>query len=62
METGETIPASDTNWVERFCADMTTKAIFYPEEYYRVPPYNRIFIWSQDVNDAVGKLGLVPGM
>jgi len=48
-------------WISRFCADMTTKEIFPPQDYYRVLPYNRIFIWPQDVAEAVGKMNLVPG-
>ncbi len=48
-------------WISRFCADMTTKEIFSPQDYYRVLPYNRIFIWPQDVAEAVGKMNLVPG-
>ncbi|MCX9073340.1 MAG: thermonuclease family protein [Candidatus Methanoperedens sp.] len=48
-------------WVERYCIDMTTREIFQPQEYYRVKPYNRIFVWPKDVNEAVGKLNLVPG-
>ncbi len=46
-------------WIERYCADMTTREIFYPQEYYRVAPHNRIFIWPQDVAEAVSKMNLV---
>lgn len=47
-------------YASRFCADMTTKEIFYPGEYYRVLPCNRIFVWADDVGDAVAKLNLLP--
>lgn len=47
-------------WIQRYCADMTTREIFEPERYFRIPPYNRVFIWPRDVNDAVGKLNLEP--
>ena len=47
-------------WIERFCADMTTRQIVYPQNYYTIKPYNRIFIWADDVQDAVGMLNLVP--
>jgi endonuclease YncB( thermonuclease family) len=47
-------------WIHRYCADMTTKEIFYEQDYYKVKPYNRIFIWPKDVMDAVGKMNLVP--
>jgi len=47
-------------WVTRFCADMTTRQIFYPSSYYKVAPYNRIFIWPEDVAEAVGRMNLLP--
>ncbi len=48
------------SWIERYCVDMTTREIFYPQEYYKVKPYNRIFLWAHDVTDAVAKMNLVP--
>ena len=48
------------SWIERYCVDMTTREIFYPQNYYRVAPYNRIFVWAQDVGDAVAKMNLTP--
>ncbi len=48
------------SWIDRFCVDMTTKEIFFPQDYYKVEPYNRIFIWPADVQDAVGSMNLVP--
>lgn len=48
------------SWIDRYCADMTTREIFYPQDYYKVKPCNRIFIWSKDVEAAVGKMNLVP--
>lgn len=47
-------------WVTRFCVDMTTRQIFYPSSYYKVAPYNRIFIWPEDIAEAVGKMNLLP--
>jgi len=52
--------ARKKRWIERFCVNMLTKEIFYPQEYYKVPAYNRIFIWPWDVSEAVGMLNLVP--
>jgi hypothetical protein len=40
---------------------MTTRQIFYPGDYYKVPVYSRIFIWPKDVTEAVGRLNLEPG-
>ena len=48
------------NWVTRFCADMTTREIYYPQNYYKVPPYNRIFIWPKDAAEAISTLNLLP--
>ena len=60
---GDKLSGSERNsWIERYCADMTTQKIYEPEQYYRVPPPNRVFIWPRDVNDAVGKLNLAPGV
>jgi endonuclease YncB( thermonuclease family) len=52
--------AARESWIERYCVDMTTKEIFFPKDYYKVKPYNRIFIWQKDVSEAVGKMNLVP--
>lgn len=49
-----------SDWVDRYCVDMTTREIFDPAEYYRVAPCNRVFVWPTDVNDAVSKLNLTP--
>ena len=53
--------AQRTGWIERYCCDMTTREIYYPQDYYRIAPYNRIFLWAADVSDAVARLNLVPG-
>lgn len=48
------------NWITRYCVDMVTREIYPPQEYIRVKPYDRIFIWPEDVNEAVGKLNATP--
>jgi endonuclease YncB( thermonuclease family) len=59
---GETLsPSQRSAWIERYCVDLTNRGIYYPENYFRVAPYNRLFLWPKDVADAVGKLNLVPG-
>lgn len=50
-----------SGWITRYCVDMTSKEIFSPQDYIKVEPYNRIFIWPKDVNDAVSRMNLVPG-
>jgi len=47
-------------YVTRYCVDMTTREIYFPDQYYRVAPYNRLFIWPDDVKQAVGDLNLSP--
>jgi len=47
-------------WISRYCVDMTTREVFYPQNYFRVQPYNRIFVWPNDVAEAVAKMNLVP--
>lgn len=59
---GERLSASRrSSWISRYCVDMTTLEIFEPQDYYVVAPYNRIFIWPNDVGGAVGKMNLIPG-
>lgn len=48
-------------WIERYCADMASREIYYPQDYFRVQPFNRIFIWPADVTEAVARLNLQPG-
>lgn len=55
---GENTHVKESNWTTRFCMDMTTLQVYYPQEYYKVQPYNRIFIWGEDIRDAVAKLNL----
>ncbi len=58
---GKELSSTERNsWIERYCVDMTTKEIFFPQDYYKVKPYNRIFIWPKDVAEAVGKMNLIP--
>jgi hypothetical protein len=49
-----------SGWISRYCVDMTTREIFYPQNYHKVAPYNRIFVWSDDVAKAVGRMNLLP--
>lgn len=50
-----------TAFATRYCADATTLEIFRPQDYFKVEPYNRVFIWPGDVNGAVGRMNLLPG-
>ncbi len=63
MVNGEKIYGSKKDqWIERYCVDMTTREICYPQDYFKVQPYNRIFIWPDDVVNAVAKMNLLPQM
>jgi endonuclease YncB( thermonuclease family) len=48
-----------SSWIERYCVDITTAQLFNPEDYYKVLPYNRLFLWPKDVAEAKAKLNLV---
>jgi endonuclease YncB( thermonuclease family) len=48
-------------WISRYAADLSNRQIYYPQDYYRIAPYNRLFIWPRDVNEAVGRLNLTAG-
>jgi endonuclease YncB( thermonuclease family) len=48
------------SWISRYCLDMTTREMFFPQDYYNVKPYNRIFVWADDAVEAVANLNLVP--
>jgi endonuclease YncB( thermonuclease family) len=47
-------------WISRYCADMTTREVFFPQDYFKVKPYNRIFVWPKDISEAVGRMNLLP--
>ena len=47
-------------WISRYCLDMTTREMFFPQDYCKVEPYNRIFVWSEDAVEAIANLNLVP--
>ena len=49
-----------TGWISRYCADMETGFLYPPQAYTLVRPWNRIFLWRDQVGDAVGRLNLRP--
>lgn len=51
-------PAEKRSWISRYCVDISTAEMFSPEDYYKVAPYNRLFIWPADREEAIEKLGL----
>ena len=58
---GEKLTSAERHsWIERYCVDMTTREVYFPQDYHKVAPYNRIFVWPQDVAEAVGQMNLLP--
>ena len=61
MVSGAALSAADAHaWRERYCIDMRTRVLHGPEERFRVLPEYRLWIWPQDVSEAVSRLNLVP--
>jgi endonuclease YncB( thermonuclease family) len=48
------------SWRERYCADMRDRAVYLPEDYIRVPPAYRLFIWPDRLREAIAQLNLRP--
>jgi len=48
------------SWRSRYCADMRTRTLHGPEDYADIPPPYRLWIWPDDVAEAVARLNLVP--
>lgn len=62
LEKGKKLSSAERfAWIERYCMDMTTLEVFEPQNYIKVKPYNRIFIWPADISEAVSNMNLVPG-
>jgi endonuclease YncB( thermonuclease family) len=58
---GEEVRAAERfSWRERYCVDMRTRVLHGPEDYFGIPSAYRLWLWPQDVADAVGRLNLVP--
>lgn len=58
---GESLRAGEeTSWRERYCADMRSRQLHGPEDYFTVPPQYRLWFWPKDLGGAIGRLNLVP--
>lgn len=61
VHAGNRVSDSDrTGWISRYCADIETGLLYPPQLYVLVPPWNRLFLWPEDVGTAVGRLNLTP--
>lgn len=49
------------SWIYRYCLDMTTAELLAPQDYIKVAPFDRVFVWRDDVREAVSHLNLIPG-
>lgn len=59
--TGAQLRAHPRSWRERYCVDMRNRVLHGPEDYFVVEePEYRLWIWPQDVNEAVSRLNLTP--
>lgn len=47
-------------WRSRYCADIRNRHLFGPENYTQIEEPYRLWIWPQDVREAISKLNLVP--
>lgn len=58
---GQDLPFRDRiAWRSRYCLDMRDRRLHGPEDYMDVPPPYRIWVWPEDVQDAIARLNLVP--
>jgi hypothetical protein len=48
------------SWRERYCVDLRTRSLHGPEDYVGIAPEYRLWIWPRDLNEAIGRLNLVP--
>ena len=47
-------------WRERYCADMRSRVLVGPEDYFDIDPIYRLWIRPDDVRDATMRLNLTP--
>jgi hypothetical protein len=57
---GGQLKVDPRSWRERYCVDMRTRVLHGPEDYFVVEPEYRLWLWPQDLNEAVGRLNLTP--
>ena len=47
-------------WRSRYAFDLRDRVLYGPEGYMNVPPPYRIWLWPDDVQEAIGALNLTP--
>jgi hypothetical protein len=58
--TGRSDRGEVRSWRERYCVDVRTRSLHGPEDYFGIAPEYRLWIWPRDLNEAIGRLNLVP--
>jgi hypothetical protein len=48
------------SWRSRYCADMRDRKLYGPEDYMAIDEPYRLWIWPDDLQNAIGILNLVP--
>ena len=60
---GESLPyPKQLGWRTQYCADMRDRKLFGPENYFDIPEPYRLWIWPNDVQQAISMLNLIPNI
>ncbi|MFI0737644.1 hypothetical protein ACH4PU_05920 [Streptomyces sp. NPDC021100] len=54
------LPGESFSWRQRYRADLRTRELFGPGDYFRVPPVYRLWGWPKGVNEVIGRLNPIP--
>ncbi|HBC56107.1 MAG TPA: nuclease [Gammaproteobacteria bacterium] len=58
---GDSLPYSKRlAWRTRYCADMRNRELYGPEYYMNIPECYRLWIWPNDIQNAIAMLNLIP--
>ncbi|MGQ4619720.1 thermonuclease family protein [Nocardia sp. R7R-8] len=55
----QTVP-DPHGWRERYCADMRSRILVGPEDYFEIDPIYRLWLWPADLRMGIAQLGLTP--
>ncbi|WP_109524589.1 MULTISPECIES: thermonuclease family protein [Nocardia] len=53
-------PTDRYGWRSRYCADLRTRRLHGPEDYFDIDPVYRLWIWPADLRTATADLNLIP--
>ncbi|MDC9701389.1 MAG: nuclease [Alphaproteobacteria bacterium] len=61
LEKGEKLKGKERRaWRSRYVADMRNRLLYDPEGYTEIPIHYRLWIWPNDLKEAIGMLNLKP--